>query len=299
MAALALYALPGIVVSSALGALIIAILLLRYGFTPDAEEDPDEADHRLFVLRCGHALVAMCFACAAILAVFAWTSRPGEPSRVAAAVPTPTAEGPQPARVTAEIARIEDRLNREVATLEERLSAVESSSREASAREVSAREAREASAREAAQRAAAAPQPSLPPIAEWRASRPPERARRGTVPEREVEAALPSAATASRLQATVQGTHVNLESRPGRGAEIVYTIRLSDGGTRPLNDAEVSLHGLMRDGSSVSTPLEATPEPGVYRGRIVQTGEGPRDLRLRVVGRDRRFELALSQAVSW
>jgi hypothetical protein len=45
MASLGQYALPGIVVLSALGAVIMCLLVFRYGFTSPGEDDPDEAAH--------------------------------------------------------------------------------------------------------------------------------------------------------------------------------------------------------------------------------------------------------------
>jgi hypothetical protein len=79
----------------------------------------------------------------------------------------------------------------------------------------------------------------------------------------------------------------------------LQAIRLSDSTDRPLSGADVTLHGQMADGATVGTPLDPGPEPGVYRGRVMMTAEGPRDLRLRVVQHDRRFELSLAHAVSW
>src|SRR3989442_3692282 len=71
VAALAQYALPGIIVVSALGAFIMCLQVFRYGFTAGGDEDLDDAPHRLFVTRFAHALAALCFASAAMLAVLA------------------------------------------------------------------------------------------------------------------------------------------------------------------------------------------------------------------------------------
>jgi hypothetical protein len=107
-----------------------------------------------------------------------------------------------------------------------------------------------------------------------------------------------AAGQASQLSATVAGLRVELGSQPAiarAGEETSYTLRLVDSRRRPLTRAEVTLHGNMADGTPVSFPLDATSQPGIYRGKVQLTDAGPRDLRLRVVRRDRRFELPLTQ----
>jgi hypothetical protein len=100
------------------------------------------------------------------------------------------------------------------------------------------------------------------------------------------------------MQATVQGVRVDVETRSAGDQEVVYTVRLLDGDRHALTGMDVSLHGARADGSTVQAAFEPE-QPGVYRGRLPLSGEEARDLRLRVVGQGRRFELALGQAVSW
>src|SRR5207248_8779357 len=60
-------ALAASIVLSALGAVIVCLLIVAYGFTPSGEETPLGATRRLFVTRIGHAAAAACFAGTAIL----------------------------------------------------------------------------------------------------------------------------------------------------------------------------------------------------------------------------------------
>ena len=60
-------ALAASIVLSALGAVIVCLLIVAYGFTPSGEETPLRATRRLFVTRIGHAAAAACFAGTAIL----------------------------------------------------------------------------------------------------------------------------------------------------------------------------------------------------------------------------------------
>ncbi|HEV8641397.1 MAG TPA: hypothetical protein VGV13_09905 [Methylomirabilota bacterium] len=290
MAALAQYALPGIIVVSALGAFIMCLQVFRYGFTAGGDEDLDDASHRLFVTRFAHALAAVCFATAAMLAVIAVKAQApaaSPPLAAAGSAVAPPANTGEVAALREDVRRLEERLNRELAALEERLTSAEGAATRARVEPRAERE--EAS--------------SLPARARP-APRAPGRGRETPAPrpgpvDRETASALPADVSAHQLRATVQGVHVDVQSRPGHGPETVYTIRLSDSTDRPLTGAAVTLHGQMADGATVGTPLGPGPEPGVYRGRVMMTAEGPRDLRLRVVQHDRRFELSLAHAVSW
>jgi hypothetical protein len=114
------WALPGIIVASALGALVMCLLVLACGFpTGEARpEAPGEPSRRLLLTRLGHALAATCFAIVAMLAVVA-LSRPFR-----AALPPPEA-GPGRAEVETlrrQVAALRARLNR----AEGRLSATQS-----------------------------------------------------------------------------------------------------------------------------------------------------------------------------
>src|SRR5438552_2765874 len=57
------------ILASALGALVMCLLVLRYGFMPILETNPARADRDLLVTRLGHAAAGVCFATSAILAV--------------------------------------------------------------------------------------------------------------------------------------------------------------------------------------------------------------------------------------
>ncbi|MGH7393149.1 MAG: hypothetical protein ACREM3_27400, partial [Candidatus Rokuibacteriota bacterium] len=72
---LARFALPAILALSAAGALIVATLLMRYGFASPEDEDLDDAEQRIGATRIAHALVAFCFAAVAVLAVAALAAR--------------------------------------------------------------------------------------------------------------------------------------------------------------------------------------------------------------------------------
>ncbi|HEV8581367.1 MAG TPA: hypothetical protein VGX68_20060 [Thermoanaerobaculia bacterium] len=112
---LAHVALPAIILTSALGALVMCLLVFKYGFPPAWEATrrtaPGEADQRLVVTRLGHATAGVCFAVTAMLAVVALAQQ----SR--ASVPAPAS-----ARADAEI----DRLWSDVRVLDERVGRTES-----------------------------------------------------------------------------------------------------------------------------------------------------------------------------
>jgi len=111
METLARFALPGILAFSAVGALIVGVLLVRYSGVGLEDEEPDEIEHRIAAMRVAHALVAVCFAGVAILAVAALLTRPVATSRVAVTEPragtpapetdAPSAEGQPVAAATA------------------------------------------------------------------------------------------------------------------------------------------------------------------------------------------------------
>jgi hypothetical protein len=65
---LAYSALTAIIFTSAFGALVMCLLVFKYGFAPDPDEVPTAAVRRLFITRLGHALAGTCFAATAMLA---------------------------------------------------------------------------------------------------------------------------------------------------------------------------------------------------------------------------------------
>jgi hypothetical protein len=106
------YALPATILASALGAIVLCLVLLLYGFPRDSEDESPSRARRLFVIRLGHAVAAACFAAAAILGGVAWFDQ-----RSVIVPPPPTTS-----QLRAEAASLEA----EVEALEERLAVAES-----------------------------------------------------------------------------------------------------------------------------------------------------------------------------
>jgi len=113
MQTFAQFALPGTILASAVGAVVLCVVLLLYGFKsePDDERAPMR---RLLLTRLGYALAAACFAVALMLSTAAFLDQ----RRVAAAAPL----APPTAPTTDETQRLEARVNE----LEQRLAAAES-----------------------------------------------------------------------------------------------------------------------------------------------------------------------------
>src|SRR5688572_25624835 len=124
MPALAPAALAAAVALSALGAVVLCILVVLYGFTPAGEEPPGSTARRLLVTRIGHAVAAVCFTATAIL-ISVVLAQPARPA------PTPAA--PADARVPALDARLRDQDAR-LAGTEARLKDLEGSLRREAAR---------------------------------------------------------------------------------------------------------------------------------------------------------------------
>src|SRR5581483_11114498 len=72
-------ALAAIIVLSALGALAMCLLVLRFGFS-SGDETPEQARGRAMVTRFVHAFAAVCFAACAMLAVVVLARRPAPPA---------------------------------------------------------------------------------------------------------------------------------------------------------------------------------------------------------------------------
>jgi len=109
MQTFAQFALPGTILASAVGAVVLCVVLLFYGFKsePDDERAPMR---RLVMIRLGYAVAAACFAVALMLSTVAFLDQ----RQVAAAPPI--------APPTDEVQRLEARVNE----LEWRLAAAES-----------------------------------------------------------------------------------------------------------------------------------------------------------------------------
>jgi hypothetical protein len=82
MPLLAHYALIACVVASGIGALIMCLLVLAYGFNP-AEEPRLDGGRRWLITRVGHAAAGACFAITAILALVVLARSSSAPPAVA------------------------------------------------------------------------------------------------------------------------------------------------------------------------------------------------------------------------
>lgn len=111
MQTFAQYALPAMILVSAIGAVALCAVLVFYGFRRDDEEGPSPA-RRLFAMRLGHAIAAACFAAALMLGGVALVEQRRMPAPVASAMA---------AQPSDEVQRLEAR----VQSLEARLAATE------------------------------------------------------------------------------------------------------------------------------------------------------------------------------
>ena len=112
--------------------------------------------------------------------------------------------------------------------------------------------------------------------------------------------AVPGDLRAGNFFAEVQGLRVELASepdRPLRNKETSYTLRLMDSTGSPVNQAKVTLAGLMADGMTVIVPLRPTQKSGTYSGRLIFTMEGEWKLRMRVVWTGEPFQLQFTEQV--
>src|SRR5262249_51957158 len=77
-------ALAAALVLSALGAVLVCVMVVLFGFTGPDDESPRKTAHRLLFTRVGHALAATCFAATAILIamVLLHSARTGPPALV-------------------------------------------------------------------------------------------------------------------------------------------------------------------------------------------------------------------------
>ena len=101
MAPLAHYTLMGNVVACVLGALVLAIVAYRYGFSSPLDEPSEISVRRVVFSRLAHAVAAACFAIAAMLGIMTlWV-----------ATSAPAAAPASGARTTEEVLRdVEERL---------------------------------------------------------------------------------------------------------------------------------------------------------------------------------------------
>jgi len=110
-----------------------------------------------------------------------------------------------------------------------------------------------------------------------------------------------TSAMAGSLTTDINGVRVELRSAPetpDTDRKTAYTVRLVDSAGKPVTDARVTLTGRMADGMSAATALRRAAEPGVYRGEVLFTMEGPWDLTVRVVRPTGRVEIPLREEVA-
>jgi hypothetical protein len=182
-------ALVASIVTSALGAVLLCVLVFRFGFSPDEDESPEERTWRFFVTRLGHASGAVCFALTAGLAVVAGVvqsrgAAPPEREPAALAKLDATEPAPPASVLTASVIDVaalresQERTVGDVRSLEERVKSAESelASMRETAAAMAARIERTERAERARERAVAASERTE--RAAERASRPVERAER-------------------------------------------------------------------------------------------------------------------------
>jgi hypothetical protein len=122
MHAIAQYGLGLSIITSALGAFMLCLLVFRYGFAPPDEEAPDERYRRHFVTRLGHAASAVCFAISAgLVAVVLGSPAP----RVDASAPVEKVMPAELATLRSEHERLGDFVHTLTARLDEAETAVQ------------------------------------------------------------------------------------------------------------------------------------------------------------------------------
>jgi hypothetical protein len=296
---LAPYALPGIIGVSAIAALVAFGLALRRSSGSETDE-PLEASNRRFVMHLGQASAAVCFGAIAGLAA------------IAALAPAPVTHAPPapPPRLSSTdddtgLAMLARQLAAEVVRLRGELRLVQDQPRQ----QASPGGVHPGAGESLPQTTATSGAPIDGTI---HPRDPAARNARSVVPSppltlrqaadarvREWSAGFSLERTRDRLSATVAGVRVELatgqSTRATGGA--AHTLRLIDSAGQPLKGASITLRGLAADGTTVEIPLDPVEVPGAYRSRS-STTEPLRELRLRVVLPDRRFELPLGHEAS-
>src|SRR5688572_5691378 len=116
MQSIAQYGLGLSIVTSALGAFVLCLIVLRYGFVPPDDEAPDERYRRHFATRLGHAAGAVCFAISAGLAAIVL----GSPTHVEPPAPVAASVTPgELATLRTENQRLGDSVHTLIARLDE------------------------------------------------------------------------------------------------------------------------------------------------------------------------------------
>jgi hypothetical protein len=216
MQSISQYALAASILASVMGALVMCVLVFRYGFTvpapADAEAGPTPTD--VLITRVGHAVAGVCFAATAVLAIVALSVRAPErqaPVATALVAPTPVevvaatepAGEVRAASIEGDFGALELRL----AEAESQLARLDSEIRSKSAREAALEPKRTVARREevaqARLSAAAAPISIAPPAVRPAASAPaPMPLASSADPAASVPTPLPLASPAARPTAS-------------------------------------------------------------------------------------------------
>jgi len=335
---LALYALPGVVLVSLLGALVTVFVMLRWGSSPaDAalDEDLEGESHEALKLvwmvrreraalreravRVGQTAAVICFATAALLAVIALTSSSARrPDTLSPRADVQARAGPAketPARSEERARALEER----PATAKARAKAPPAASGGPATAPRSPTEERTAPAPAAPpsppaslpSRAPASPRPGSvhgeaahsEPVAPAppSGSTPATRESEGSRRAANATSAVPHG-QAAMTKTTVGDVRLEIlrdPERPAPGMPMTCTVRLSDSEGTPLTGADVTVYGHQADGSTVQTNLAPGESAGTYTGAVVVKSSGRWDLRLRVARRQTTFELDLERPTAW
>lgn len=110
MSPLAYSALTAVIFTSAAGALVMCLLVFKYGFAPSPDELPPGSMRRVFITRLGHALAGTCFATTAILAAVTLADLAGVPPAASAATDERRAMEARLSALTSRVSAAESRL---------------------------------------------------------------------------------------------------------------------------------------------------------------------------------------------
>ena len=248
MQSFAHYAVPATIVLSALGAIVLCVVLLLYGFKAEATEEEQPSHRQLFAIRLGHALAAACFAGVVMLATVAFIHERG----VTAQAPATSAAG-----IATEVRTLRERLEatetrladaqRQLATLQSRVPPNTASTpapavgaeRPATAPALALPER---PARPSKPRAAPARSISSPPV-----PRPP-----AATPRDDPGMALPAPPRASNRQSPDASTHGGATPVPAR--EPSYSVSL---GEKVRRDWETVKQGFRDAGDDIRNGFDA------------------------------------------
>jgi hypothetical protein len=122
--ALAQSAVTASVVACVIGAVIVSLVVLRYGFTSPLDEPSARTVRRVVLTRLGHTVAAVCLAVSAVLGILVLASPPASSVPPPAAAPTVVELRALDARVSAVEAALQ-RVDTGIATVLNRLEQLE------------------------------------------------------------------------------------------------------------------------------------------------------------------------------